>query len=92
MSSLPLPCVPQDGASQKTGISTGIGIGIFSHHSLMKVAVCYRSVGITTVTFLASATEVLCQLKRSHTACRTYLPGLLQRNKLEGDQFSRTTA
>ena len=35
----------------------------FCPHSLMKVAVCYQNVGITTVTFLASANESLVKIK-----------------------------
>ena len=37
------------------------------HHSLMKVAVCYRNDGITTVTFLASANESLVMSIPSHS-------------------------
>ena len=37
------------------------------HHSLMKVAVCYQNVGITTVTFLASANESLVMSIPSHS-------------------------
>ena len=40
----------------------------FCHHSLMKVAVCYQNVGITTVTFLASANESLVMSMPSHSA------------------------
>ena len=39
----------------------------FCHHSLIKVAVCYRNVGITTITFLPSANESLVMSIPSHS-------------------------